>query len=424
MACIYLKKAAPSSATDESTIRQTVRTILTDIKAGGEATVRAYAAKFDKWNGPILTPADVIAQAAAHLPDELKADIHFAADRVRTFAQAQRASMTDFEYTQDGVTLGQRHVPVNTAGCYVPGGRYAHIASAIMSITTAKVAGVKQIIACSPAKEGVGIHPALLYTMHCCGADYILALGGVQAIAAMAYGYFTGHPSDLLAGPGNAYVAEAKRLLFGEVGIDIVAGPSEIAIIADESADPAIVAIDLVAQGEHGPTSPMWLLTTDRALGEQVLQRIPALIAALPALARDAATAAWRNYGAIIVCDSREEVVALSDQYGPEHLEVHAQNLDWWHDSLTVYGSLFLGEETTVAYGDKVSGPNHILPTRAAARYTGGLNVSKFIKTLTYQKMTREASIAFGKATARISRLEGMEGHARSADARIQKYSE
>ncbi|MEM7131269.1 MAG: histidinol dehydrogenase [Chloroflexota bacterium] len=418
----YLKQAMDTVGNKQSEIQDTVQTILGEIKEGGEETVRAYAAKFDRWDGPLLASGDDIDNAASQVPDELKADIQLAYERVRTFAQAQRNSMSDFEYVQDGVTMGHRHVPVNVAGCYVPGGRYAHVASAIMSITTAKVAGVKQIIAASPAKEGVGIHPAILYTMNLCGADQILALGGVQAIAAMAYGHYTGHSADVLAGPGNAYVAEAKRLLFGEVGIDIFAGPTEIAIIADETADPEVVAVDLVGQAEHGPTSPVWLITTDRRLGERILQRVPELIAKLPETARQAAEDAWQNCGEVVLCESREEMVEVSDRYGAEHLEVHARDLEWWHKNLTTYGSLFLGEETTVAYGDKVSGPNHILPTNRAARYTGGLNVSKFIKTLTYQRMTEEASIELGKATARISRLEGMEAHARSADIRIQKY--
>lgn len=418
----YLKKATKTPTSNESTIREIVRNLLDEIKTGGEETVRSYAAKFDNWAGPILATNDDIQKAAAQVSDELKADIQLAHRRVRIFAESQRNSMTDFEYTQDGVTLGHRLVPVNTAGCYIPGGRYAHVASAIMSITTAKVAGVPQVIAASPAKDDVGINPAILYTMNLCGADQILALGGVQAVAAMAYGHFTGHPADMLAGPGNAYVAEAKRILFGEVGIDIFAGPTEIGIIADKSADPEIVAVDLVGQGEHGPTSPLWLFTTSQDLAETVMRRIPQLIEELPDTSRQAASAAWQDYGEIILCDSREEVVSISDQYGAEHLEVHATNLGWWHDNLTTYGSLFLGEETTVAYGDKVSGPNHILPTKAAARYTGGLNVGKFLKTLTYQKMTREASIHLGTATARISRLEGMEAHARSADVRIAKY--
>lgn len=418
----YLKKARKTAVTDETDVRNTVQIILTEIKAGGEASARAYAQRFDGWKGEVIVSQDAIAQAAAQLSQQEKDDIWFAHERVRAFAQAQRDSMHDFEIVQDGVTMGHRHIPVNVAGCYVPGGRYAHIASAIMSITTAKVAGVKHIIACSPAKPGVGIHPAILYTLDLCGADQILALGGVQGVAAMAYGLFTGRKADILVGPGNAYVSEAKRLLFGEVGIDIFAGPTEIAIIADETAVSSLVAIDLVGQAEHGPTSPVWLITTSQPLAEAVVAQVPDLIAKLPEPAKSAATAAWRDYAEVVVCDSREEAVAVSDRYAAEHLQVHAADLGWWHDNLTTYGSLFLGEETTVAYGDKVSGPNHILPTKTAARYSGGLNVAKFIKTLTYQKMTPAASVELGKVTARISRAEGMEAHARTADVRIEKY--
>ena len=261
-----------------------------------------------------------------------------------------------------------------------------------------------------------------MYAFDKAGADVIMTLGGVQAIATMAYGLFSGKPADVIVGPGNKFVAEAKRTLFGKVGIDVFAGPSEVAVIADETADPAIVASDLVGQAEHGHESPAWLFTTSEKLARDVMQRIPALIEALPPTARDAAGCAWRDYGEVIVCDSREEVAALSDRYASEHLEVHASDLDWWLDTLTCYGSLFLGEETTVAYGDKASGPNHVLPTKGAGRYSGGLSVHKFMKTLTWQKMTRAAARDIGEVTARISRLEGMEAHARTADDRLAKY--
>jgi sulfopropanediol 3-dehydrogenase len=278
------------------------------------------------------------------------------------------------------------------------------------------------VIACSSPFRGGGMHPYVLYAFKAAGADVILTLGGVQAIATLAYGLFTGRPADVVVGPGNKFVAEAKRTLFGKVGIDVFAGPSEVAVIADDSADPAIVAIDLVGQAEHGHESPAWLFTTSQALAEDVMRRIPALVESLPPTARDAAGAAWRDYGEVIVCDTREEVAAVSDRYASEHLEVHARDLDWWLSTLTCYGSLFLGEETTVAYGDKASGPNHVLPTKGAARYSGGLSVHKFMKTLTWQRMTREASRDIGLVTARISRLEGMEGHARTADDRLAKY--
>ena len=321
-----------------------------------------------------------------------------------------------------GLTAGQRLVPVNVAGCYVPTGRYAHIASAYMSIATAKAAGVPTVIAASTPYKGEGIHPQVLYAMKVAGADVVLTLGGVQAIAALAYGLFTGKPADIIVGPGNKYVAEAKRVLFGKVGIDVLAGPTEIGIIADDSADPAIVASDLVGQAEHGHESPAWLITLSEKLGKDVMQRVPELIEKLPATAREAAGAAWRDYGEITFCNDREEAAQVSDRYAPEHLEVHARDLDWWLARLTCYGSLFLGEETTVAFGDKASGPNHILPTKGAARYSGGLSVHKFMKTLTWQRMTREANRELAQVTARISRLEGMEAHARTADDRMDKY--
>ena len=304
----------------------------------------------------------------------------------------------------------------------MPTGRYAHIASAYMSIATAKAAGVPTVIACSTPYQGQGVHPQVLYAMKVAGADVILTLGGVQAIAALAYGLFTGRPADIVVGPGNKFVAEAKRALFGTVGIDVLAGPTEIAIIADDSADAALVAIDLVGQAEHGPDSPAWLISLSKGLAQEVLRRMPPLIEKLPAAAREAAGAAWREYGEVAVCETRAEAAQLSDRYAAEHLEVHARDLDWWLARLTCYGSLFLGEETTVAFGDKASGPNHILPTKGAARYSGGLSVHKFIKTVTWQRMTREANRDIAPVTARISRLEGMEAHARTADERLARY--
>ena len=291
-----------------------------------------------------------------------------------------------------------------------------------MGVATAKAAGVKTIIACSGPFRGGAMHPYLMYAFEKAGADVIMTLGGVQAIATMAYGLFTGKPADVIVGPGNKFVAEAKRSLFGRVGIDVFAGPSEVAVIADETADPAIVASDLVGQAEHGHETPAWLFTTDEKLARDVMARVPLLIDSLPPIAKDAAAAAWRDYGEVIVCSTRDEVAEISDKYASEHLEVHTKDLKWWLDNLTCYGSLFLGEETTVAYGDKASGPNHVLPTKGAARYSGGLSVHKFMKTLTWQQMTREAARDIGLATARISRLEGMEAHARTADDRLAKY--
>jgi len=419
----YLKKASKTSSTGEQDVRTTVQSMLDEIEAGGEDVVRAYAEKLDKFSGDIVV--DTEARAASHklVNQRLKDDILFARDNVQRFAEAQRSTICDTELEiLPGLVAGQKQIPVSAAGCYAPGGRYSHVASAIMTATTAKVAGVRNISACSPPRPGVGMNPAVLYALDVCGADTILNLGGVQGIAAMAFGLFGTSPARVLAGPGNQYVAEAKRILFGRVGIDMFAGPTESMVIADADADPAIVASDLVGQAEHGYNSPVWLISTDRKLAEEVHKLIPGLIADLPQLNRDNAAIAWDEYGEIMVCENREEAVEVSDQYASEHLQIQAADLDWWLANLTNYGSLFLGEETTVAYGDKVSGPNHVLPTKGAAHYTGGLSVGKFIKTVTWQRSTQAANRQIGQACARISRLEGMEGHARTADVRLAKY--
>ncbi|HXU52505.1 MAG TPA: histidinol dehydrogenase [Casimicrobiaceae bacterium] len=423
MAIEYLKKAEKTPETESGNASAVAARMLADIAARGEPAVREYAKDLDRWTGDIVVTPDAIERRTRDIPAGVKRDIDFATARVSRFAEAQRQSIHEFAIEiQPGLVAGQRVVPVNVAGCYVPTGRYAHIASAYMSIATAKAAGVGTVVACSTPYKGEGIHPQVLYAMHRAGADIVLTLGGVQAIAAMAYGLFTGKPADIVVGPGNRYVAEAKRLLFGRVGIDVFAGPSEVAVIADDSADAAMVASDLVGQAEHGHDSPAWLVTTSRRIGDDVMKRMPALIAALPPTARDAAGAAWRDYGEVILCGTREEAAAMSDRLAPEHLEVHAQDLDGWLARLTNYGSLFLGEETTVAFGDKASGPNHILPTKGAARYSGGLSVHKFLKTLTWQRMTRDAARDLAQVSARISRLEGMEAHARTADDRLGKY--
>ena len=357
------------------------------------------------------------------VPEKLKADIQFAHDNVRRFAEAQKATVSDFEYEiVPGLIAGQKSIPVDAAGCYVPGGRYSHIASAIMTVTTAKVAGCSHITATSPPRPGVGVPPAIVYAAHISGADTIMALGGVQGVAAMTFGLFGLPKANILVGPGNQFVAEAKRILFGRVGIDMIAGPTDSLVLADKTADPHIVATDLVSQAEHGYNSPVWLVTDDRALAEDVMSRIPALIDDLPETNRDNAFAAWRDYAEVIVCADREDMAACSDEYAPEHLTVQAQDLPWWLDRLSCYGSLFLGEETTVSYGDKASGTNHVLPTSGAAGYTGGLSVHKYMKIVTWQQATREGSKRVAEATARISRLEGMEGHARAADVRLAKY--
>ena len=423
MAAEYLKKAGKTAATGEQDVRATVQAILDDIEAGGEAKAREYAAKFDKWEGDIVVSRDAREAAAKQVPQRLKDDIRFAHDQVRRFAEAQKDAIRDAQVElRPGLVAGHRNIPMSAAGCYVPGGRYSHVASAIMSVTTAKVAGVAQVIACSPPKPGEGVNPAILYTLDLCGADSVLAIGGVQGIAAMAFGLFGGAPADILVGPGNQFVAEAKRVLYGRVGIDMFAGPSEVMVIADETADPEIVAWDLVGQAEHGYNSPAWLVALDRDLAEKVSDLVPKFAAELPEVNRVNAEAAWRDCGEIVLVGSREEAVRVSDDYASEHLEVHCADLDWWLDSLRNYGSLFLGEETTVAFGDKTSGPNHILPTKGAARYTGGLSVGKFMKTVTWQRMTREANRDIAQVTARISRLEGMEGHAKTADVRLAKW--
>ena len=419
----YLKKATPPQEAIDGATAETVQRLLADIQTNGREAVEKYARDLDGWRGSIVVSEDDLSKASDSLAQGVKDDIAFAHARVKDFAQRQRDSLHEFEAELiEGLITGQKLIPVNTAGCYVPGGRYAHAASAIMSVCTAKVARVSNIVATSPGHKDSGVNPAILHAMKLCGADTVLSLGGVQGIAAMAFGLYSSRPADVIVGPGNRFVAEAKRALFGRIGIDVLAGPTESAIIADETADASIVAADLAGQAEHGPDSPVWLFTSSRELGLKVMELMPSVIAALPDLARTAATAAWRDYGEVVLASSREEMIEISDQYAPEHLQVFAYDLDWWLARLTNYGSLFLGEETTVAYGDKCAGPNHILPTRGAARYSGGLSVGKFIKTVTYQRLTRGASREVGQVAARISRLEGMEGHARTGDIRLEKY--
>ncbi|PYG33197.1 histidinol dehydrogenase [Pelagimonas varians] len=419
----YLKKASLTAKSDASEVHETVKSILADIEADGDAKAKEYAAKFDRYEGNVLLTPEEIEAAFALVPEKLKADIRFAHDNVRRFAELQKGTTTDVEMEiAPGFVAGQKLIPVDAAGCYVPGGRYSHIASAIMTVTTAKVAGCGHITACSPPRPGQGVPPAIVYAAHICGADKIMAMGGVQGVASMTFGLFGLPKANILVGPGNQFVAEAKRILFGRVGIDMIAGPTDSLILADKNADAHIVATDLVSQAEHGYNSPVWLVTDDRDLAERVMAAVPALIEDLPELNRDNAFAAWRDYAEVIVCEDREDMAACSDEYAPEHLTVQAADLDWWLDRLTCYGSLFLGEETTVSYGDKATGTNHVLPTSGAASYTGGLSVHKYMKIVTWQRSTREASKGVAEATARISRLEGMEGHARAADVRLAKY--
>ena len=423
MSRIYLKKAQLTPKSNASEVHETVKNILADIESGRDATAKEYASKFDQYQGNIILTDDEIQAASDLVPEKLRNDIEFAHDNVRRFAEKQKETLKNTEIEiHPGFVTGQKVIPVDAAGCYVPGGRYSHIASAIMTVTTAKVAGCKFITACSPPKPNIGVAPAIVYAAHICGADKIMAMGGVQGVASMTYGLFGLPQANILVGPGNQFVAEAKRILFGRVGIDMIAGPTDSLILADETADPFIVATDLVSQAEHGYNSPVWLITDNEALASDVMNLVPKLIDDLPETNRDNAAAAWRDYAEVIVCKNREEMASCSDEYAPEHLTVQADDLDWWLERLTCYGSLFLGEETTVSYGDKAAGTNHVLPTSRAANYTGGLSVHKYMKIVTYQRATREGSKSIAEATARISRLEGMEGHARAADVRLAKF--
>lgn len=420
MSISYLKKAGDIAEQDNSDVRDIVAVMLANVAREGEAAVTDYANRLDGWTGDIvLSQADRDA-AVARVPAELKADIDFAYANIRRFAEAQKTTILDCEIeVMPGLIAGQKQIPVQSAGCYVPGGRYSHIASALMTITTAKVAGVPHVTAVSPTRPDVGIPDAIIYAMDLAGADMILNLGGVQGIAAMAHGLFGAKPADILVGPGNSFVAEAKRMLFGPIGIDMFAGPTDSLVIADHTASAETVAWDLVSQAEHGADSPVWLVSTDAKLANNVLARVPYLIDQLPEPNQSAARTAWADRAEVILCDTREEAVEVSDKYAPEHLQVQAEDLDWWLDSLANYGSLFLGEETTVSFGDKTSGPNHVLPTSGAARYTGGLSVHKFTKTVTWQRATNEAASVLAEKTASLSRAEGMEGHARAADIRL-----
>ncbi len=418
----YIKTALKKDEVDktDSQIREVVETMLKKIEEEGEIAVAKYAEKFDSWTDEFVLSEEKLKKLIDSVPQSTKDDINFAHKQIERFAKAQRDSLTEFEMkTEEGVILGQKIIPVQTAGCYVPGGRYAHAASALMSISTAKVAGVPNIIACSPPR-GNSINPAVAYAMHVAGADTILEMGGVHAIATMANGLFNTTKADIIVGPGNGYVAEAKRALFGPVGIDVFAGPTESAIIADKDADPMTIAVDLVSQAEHGTNSPVWLFTTSEKLANEVLNIMPLVIADMPNA--NVCEAAWRDYGEIIYCEDKVILAKISDEYACEHLQILTEDLKWWTDNLNNYGSLFLGEGSTVAHGDKCSGTNHILPTKLAARYSGGLNVQKFMKVLTYQKLSREANLTFSAVGSRISRTEGMEGHARACDWRLRKY--
>jgi sulfopropanediol 3-dehydrogenase len=425
MTLTYLKRGEPHAPAEAANLSGSVAALLAELEMGREATAQRLSAELDRWQGDIVVSDEAIADACGRVPQRLKDDIAYAHENIARFAEAQRDSIRETEVElRPGLTAGQRLIPVSAAGCYVPGGRYSHIASAMMTVTTAKVAGVRHIAAVSPprADARAGVPDAILYTLHHCGADRVLALGGIQGVAALAFGHFGLPAADILVGPGNQYVAEAKRLLYGRIGIDMVAGPTDSMVIADASADPAIVAWDLIGQAEHGANSPVWLVTDSPVLAGEVARLAPLFAAELPQPNRAAAEAAWAGLGEIILCDGPEAMAATADRIAPEHLHVQAANLDWWKARLSAYGSLFLGAESTVAFGDKAAGTNHVLPTSGAARYTGGLSVHKFLKTVTWQKVTTEALPQLAAVTASISRFEGMEGHARTADIRLEKF--
>lgn len=419
----YLKRAEPAAPADRRALEDRVRGILDDIAANGDDAVRRYARAFDRWESETFrVPDDRIRAVGRMLPETFKDDFAYALAKVTEFAKAQRDSMGEFETEiEPGIVLGQKLIPVNRVGCYIPGGKYPLISAAIMSVGTAKVAGVGHIIGAAPPRDADGIYAPTLYALAESGADEIYCIGGVQALAAMAHGCVGMAPRDMITGPGNAFVAEAKRQLFGTVGIDLLAGPTEIAVIADETADPALVATDLLGQAEHGPDSPAWLITTSRRLGEMVLAEIALQLETLPTA--EVAGKAWARLGEVIIVDSDEEAVAVSDEYAPEHLEVQTARDDWYLARLSNYGSLFVGEQSTVAYGDKGVGTNHTLPTGRAARYTGGLWVGKFIKTVTWQRLSAEASRRIAPIMGRICHTEGMLAHEKTADVRFARYA-
>jgi sulfopropanediol 3-dehydrogenase len=421
----YLKSAEAPVVADTRSVQKTVSEILSAVEREGVDAVRRYSERFDGWNPPTLrlAPAD-IASAEERVTPELAAHIDFAREQVGGFARVQKAMFVDVEHEPlPGVTLGHRNIPVDSVGSYVPGGRYPLIASALMTIAVPKVAGVRRVVATAPPRPaGGGIDPAQIYAMASSGADEILSIGGVQALAALAYGIEDTppvDPVDMIVGAGNAYVAEAKRQLFGTVGIDLMAGPTEVLILGDESSDPRLVAADLLGQAEHGPTSATILVTTSNSLGRQVLREIDRWLETWPTarVAREA----WRACGEVIICDSAEEVVVVANRIASEHVEVQTSDPDWFLERLTNYGSLFLGSNATVVYGDKAIGTNHVLPTERAARYTGGLWVGKFIKTVTYQRVSDAANAAVAPTAAAISEAEGLAGHAITALLRMER---
>ena len=420
----YLKKGLPAveSEAANANLRETVAKIIADVRERGDAAVRELSERFDGWSPADfrLSPSEIDALVSS-VPRETIEDIKFAQAQIRNFAQHQRGALKDIEVeTVPGVRLGHRNIPVESAGCYTPGGRYPMVASAHMTIVTAKTAGVERVIACTPPTKGKP-HPETIAAMVLAGAAEIYLLGGVQAVAAMALGTATIAPVDMLVGPGNAYVAEAKRQLFGEVGIDLLAGPTEILVIADESADAELVAVDLLGQAEHGPTSPATLIATSEKLAHALPSAIERQLAILPTA--DVASVAWRDYGQIILVSDFAEAAEEADRLAYEHVEILTRNPRYFLERLRNYGSLFLGPETNVAYGDKVIGTNHTLPTKRAARYTGGLWVGKFLKTVTYQECTEEASVVIGEYCSRLCAIERFWGHKEQADIRVRRYA-
>jgi sulfopropanediol 3-dehydrogenase len=417
----YLKTAAHEPQAADPRVRELVSQILLDVEREGERAVRRYSERFDGWAPErfVLTP-DEVQRRIARVPDELRGHIDLAAEQIRAFAEAQRATLQNVEVsTLPGIVLGHRHVPVTAVGAYSPGGRYPLIASSLMTTVVPRAAGVERIVCAAPPIDEDGIAPAMLYAMSAGGADTIICVGGAHGLAALAFGLEEVDPVDMIIGAGNVYVAEAKRQLFGRVGIDLLAGPTEITVIADADADPELIASDIVGQLEHGPTSVGWLVSTARSVAVAAMRAIERRIAELPT--GQVAAAAWRDYGEVVVCDTQEEAAQVSDKFAGEHVEVHTADPEWYLDNLKNYGSLFLGDETTVPYGDKGVGTNHVLPTAGAARYTGGLWIGKFIKTLTYQRATQEGSTNIAPAIVAISEAERLPGHARSAQDRLDR---
>ena len=417
----YLKKSPIEGKKRSVEVEETVRGMLDEIERNGDDAIKRYARDLDNWEENFRVSEQSIQRIINRLPDTFKQDYAFCQRQVQEFAKRQLDSIHEFEEeVGDGITLGQKLIPIQNVGCYIPGGKYPLVNATLMSVGTARVAGCDHIVGCAPPRGPEGIFPATLYGLHTAGADEIYCIGGVQALAAMAYGLVGMPQADLITGPGNAFVSEAKRQLFGTVGIDLLAGPTEILIIADDTADPSLVATDLLGQAEHGPDSPAWLITTSESVGQNAITQVEHQLESLPT--RDIAARSWSDYGEVVVVDSDDEAIEVSDRYAPEHLEVMTARNDYYLKKLRNYGSLFVGEESTVAYGDKGVGTNHTLPTGKASYYTGGLWVGKFIKTVTYQRLTKEASLRIAPIMSRQCEVEGMLAHKITADIRQARY--